>query len=274
MSLFFDHLDALFAALSANKRFALTRYGEGERPVLQGKEYSTVWGTRHWCYRPSQGLSGPSLEGDLNRALDLDRPGYYVGVSCPCCSLPDHRFYQDRVGVERLRQRGTYANLFSNGNWKYLNERFLSILSRRGGTIVLISHWNKDYEWARNALPDNEVVVAAAGSELYDRPVPNRIGPGFYQGGCAQWYCDNRAEVLEDHRVLARSCSDAVFLVQLGPMANILIHAMFLENPDNIYLDMGHALDPILYGEPSAYRPYMLGVESSMCADMDVGWDL
>jgi hypothetical protein len=274
MSLFLRQLEAVLAALASGKRFALTRYGDGERAILQGEEISTLCGTRHWCYRPSQGLGGPLLREDLNAALDYDHSAYYVGVSCPCCHEPDHKFYRERVGEDRLRQRGTYANLFSNGNWKYLNAQLPGVLSDRRGSVVLVTHWNKNFERARNTLAHNAVEVAAAGSAAYDKPIPNKDGPGYYVGGCTQWYCDNRGQVLERYCTLAASRRDAVFLVQLGPLANILVHQMFLANPDNVYLDMGHALDPILYGEPSMYRRYMLGEESPMCTDMDVAWNL
>jgi hypothetical protein len=132
---------------------------------------------------------------------------------------------------------------------------------------VLISNWDKDYRRARNALPYNEVEVWPASAPAYDRPIANKLGEGYYHGGCVLWYCENRDATLEECRRLAGSMTDAVFLVQLGPVANVLIHQMFLANRANTYLDMGHSLDGILFGD--AARPYMSGEDAAMCQDLD-----
>lgn len=274
MSLFLDHLETLFIAVARGQHFALTRYGDGECAILQDLEISTLCATRHWSYRPSQGLAATQFSKDLNAAFDFDDSAYYVGVSCPCCDVAANEYYLQRLSDQRRRHRTTYANLFSNGNWKYLHARFQGILSEKRCRVVLISNWDKDYRRARNALPYNPVDVEAASAAAYDQPVPNALGEGYYRGGSAQWYCDNKPEILDRFRGVARSVDDAVFLVQLGPVADILIHQMFVANPANTYLDMGHSLDGILYGEPSVYRPYLIGVDAPMCADMPVGWDL
>ncbi len=261
-------------AVATGRHFALTRYGDGEGAILQNHEISTICGNRHWCYRPSQGLSEPILSEALNAAFDLSDPDYYVGISCPCCNGSEHRYYMGRLSNCRRLERTTYATLFSNGNWKYLYARFLGAVSETRRSVVLITHWNKDYRRARNFLPYNCVEIAPAGSAAHDRPVPSQDGLDNYVGGSALWYCQNREEIEERYRTLARSFHDAIFLVQLGPIANILIHQMFLANRENTYLDMGHSLDGIIYGEPSVYRAWMMGEDARMCRDMEVSLDL
>ncbi len=66
--------------------------------------------------------------------------------------------------------------------------------------------------------------------------------------------------------------NDAVVLVQLGPVAKILIVEMFKANRHNTYLDMGHSLDGILFGDP--VRGYMVGEESKICGEMSVSLDI
>jgi hypothetical protein len=42
---------------------------------------------------------------------------------------------------------------------------------------------------------------------------------------------------------LAKKYYKELFLVSAGPLAKIFIHAMYLTNPENIYCDIGSALD-------------------------------
>ena len=70
---------------------------------------------------------------------------------------------------------------------------------------------------------------------------------------------------------LWRAPTGTRFLIQLGPVANILAGQMLEENADNTYLDMGHSLDGVLYGEPC--RGFMIGEPAAPCADMDIAWE-
>jgi hypothetical protein len=268
---FQEHLRRLLEALAGGRHFALTRYADGERGVLEASGINSMGTNRGWCYRPALGIGTPALSEDLNAALDHDDPDYYVGISCPCCAPDDHRYYVERLGPARLRGRTTYSNLFANDNWRRLNVDLLATLSRTGRRVVLISNWDKDYRRARSCLPYNEVVVAGASRAEYDRPIETELG--VLQGGAALWYCHNRATAAARYRALARANEDAIFLVALGPVANVLVHQMFLANRRNTYLDVGHALDGILFGDASP-RGYMAGEPAPVCADMDVELDL
>src|SRR5438034_3830410 len=121
MPQFRDHLDRLLAAVAGGRHFALTRYADGERGVLEVSGINSMGTNRNWCYRPALGIGTSVLSEDLNAALDHDDRDYYVGISCPCCAPGDHQYYAQRLGPERLRARTTFSNIFSNDNWRYLN---------------------------------------------------------------------------------------------------------------------------------------------------------
>jgi hypothetical protein len=84
------------------------------------------------------------------------------------------------------------------------------------------------------------------------------------------WYSRERAAARRAARDLARRHREAIFLVQLGPIANILIAEMADAAPAGTYLDMGHALDDLLYGETS--RGYMIA-DTAPCQDLEVEWN-
>lgn len=273
MSTFFEHLEALLAAVERGQHFALTRYADGERAILEGREINAGPTNRYWAFRPSLGSGTPALTEDLDRAFAHDDPRYYVGISCPCCAPDDHRYYVERLNPGRRQTRTTYSNIFANGNWGHLNARLPGVLARSGRTVILVSHWDKEYDRARAALSNNEVVVAPAGRAEYDRPISDEAGRATLIGGSPRWYCENRQTAIARYRILARGYQDAIVLVQLGPVAKVLVHQMFMANPRNTYLDVGHGLDGIVFGD-SAMRGYMAGQPAPACADMDVGWDL
>ena len=273
MSTFFRHLEDLLGAVERGQHFALTRYGDGERAILEGREIGAGPTNRYWAFRPSLGIGTSALTADLNRAFAYDDPRYYVGISCPCCAPDDHRYYLERLDSARRQTRTTYSNIFANGNWAHLNARLPAVLARSGRTGILVSHWDKEYERARDALPNNDVVVVPVGRAQYDQPISDGAGRATLIGGSPLWYCENRQTAVARFRILARGYDDAIVLVQVGPVSKVLVHQMFMANPRNTYLDVGHGLDGILFAD-SAMRGYMAGQPSPACADMDVGWDL
>lgn len=267
--MFGRHLEQFLERLAAGGGFALTRYGDGERAIMQGCEISTLGTNRHWCWRPSLGISTPEVAEDLRASFHLDVSYYHVGISCPCCNAGDYEYYLSRLPAHRRYGRTTYANLFSNGNYRRLAAAFLPALRAAGRPVVLMSNWDKPYDRASAVLAGLEVIAAPQSAPAYDELIANPVGEGFYKGGAVLWYARERALARDAARALARRHPDAVFLVQLGPIANILIAEMATAAPAATYLDMGHALDDLLYGEVS--RGYMVS-EAAACRDLEVTW--
>ncbi|MGA8576063.1 MAG: hypothetical protein WB609_10360 [Candidatus Cybelea sp.] len=270
MSIFLNHLEELFGALAAGRHFAFTRYGDGEARVLQGHHVCASYTNRAWCWWPALNYGDQLFSQELDGAFSCGRDHYYIGISCPCCGPRDHAYYTGRLDEDRVSKQVSYANLFSNGNWKALRGRLVGALIDLKGPIVLISHWDKDYEQARSVLKRASTVeVLTAGDIKYD--IPLRSNPATYpkaRGGAVLWYCSERDRVLKRFEDAARAVTGGVFLFQLGPVANVLIHRMFTSNSGNTYLDMGHSLDPILFADPS--RSFHTQDEHSpMCIDMD-----
>ncbi|HEU4730704.1 MAG TPA: hypothetical protein VFT22_22570 [Kofleriaceae bacterium] len=267
--MFGRHLERFLDRLAAGGGFALTRFGDGERAIMQGCEISTLGTNRHWCWRPSLGISAPEVSDDLRASFDLDTPHYHVGISCPCCNAGDYYYYLSLLPAHRRYGRTTYANLFSNGNYQRLAAGFIAALRAAGRPVVLMSNWDKDYARARAVLGGLEVIPAPQSAPAHDELIANPAGEGFYKGGAVLWYSRERAAAREAARELARRHPGAIFLVQLGPIANILIAEMAAVSPGGTYLDMGHALDDLLYGETS--RGYMIA-EAAPCQDIEVEW--
>jgi hypothetical protein len=273
MGQFLQHLEIVLERLVSGRHFSLTRYGDGESAILRGCGISTMVANRHWCYRPEENIADDRLSRDLQVAFDCRHAAWFVGISDPCCNAADYHYYIDRLGPERVGTHTTFANIFCNGNWRFLAARFAAVISQTRRPVVVVTHWDKDFRRARHSLPYNEVFFEAACTAEYDQPIASKLVPGgFYRGGCALWYCDHREAIGARYVELARSFEGAIFLLALGPVAKILTHQMFLANPENTYLDLGHVIDGLLFGEFT--RGYMLGEASRSCDDMPVGFSL
>lgn len=270
MQKFSQHLATFLDCVATGNKFALARFGDGEAAVIQRQEISAGYTNRPWSWRPSRGVGDECFAQELSASFDYDSPGYVVGVSCPCCGPADSAYYIARLSEVRRRKRVTYANIFSNGNWQHLNEYFISAMSASGRLLVLVTHWDKDFDCARKALFRNRVIVVPIGDWRTDRP--KSFQSRFGRGGAVEWYCKTRAATRERFGELASEMNDAIFLIQLGPVSNVLVHHMFLSNRNNTYVDMGHSLDGILFHEPC--REFMLGKPAATCEDMDIDWEV
>lgn len=84
---------------------ALARFHDGEYRVLRGEPYKA---RSNWTvYEPSW------LQGRLLAAIEADLPGYWVGISPPCCYPQGTAYFRS---LARTRQI-TYATLFWFSNF-------------------------------------------------------------------------------------------------------------------------------------------------------------
>lgn len=98
---------ALEKAIREKRPFALSRFGDGEWTLLQGRTYRSASG---WVSKKETWLRGALLE-----SLQANLGGYCVGYSPPCCHPKCVRFYAENVKVPKLRR--TFAGVFFHGNF-------------------------------------------------------------------------------------------------------------------------------------------------------------
>lgn len=146
--------------------FALARFGDGERGFCMGRPTPCCDG---WYY---DGSDTPyALK--LRETVRADLPGYYIGISCPCCDPESHKWYLENVRAPLWRV--TYANIFVNGNYKR-TKKLLKRLFRTG--VALVSSKGGDYTVPENAI-NPEFDYSGLLEELFrvDRPILVAAGP-------------------------------------------------------------------------------------------------
>ena len=84
----------------------------------------------------------------------------------------------------------------------------------------------------------------------------------FHPVGFSAWV--NNYDLIEE--IKNSNESDKLFLFACGPFGNILTHKLFEFNKENIYLDCGSALDPLMgLGKTRGYHSQNYHTRNKVC---------
>lgn len=201
---FIDELIYFHDLLKNRTPFAITRFGDGERMIMEGVKLNLL----HKGEFNYQGES--NLKYDLTYSFQLDKQHYYVGVPCPCCQPIDKvQWMKDSTYLPENKL--TWANIFVNGNYSYFMNTFIKDFSLYKITFIGPGNISK--------LPFNVDVTYT-------------IGPNAWV---------NNTDVYEKLRkqIINNDTKNELFLFCAGPYANILVSKLYEEFPNNTYLDLG-----------------------------------
>lgn len=204
MFMFFDKIDKW-------ENFALVRYWDWERMLIEWEEVSEVSQARQQDKRKSKWLT--KLWEALWKTLDICCVNYFYAIPCQCCNNDwKHRY------IKNLKSSNyTYANIFINDNYKYFKER-LKDLKR---DVIVIAN----YEWKRNKYPFTVKKFI---------PIPD---------DCVNYFSNEWKDFVKFYKNLAKNNNDQLFFISAWPLANIIVYEMYKINPNNCYIDMWSALD-------------------------------
>lgn len=230
--------------------FALVRFADGERSILERRQIPTADGWR---------LPSESFRLALDKALtypdgQLETGCYHVGISCPCCDAESHRWYLDKLPAKQ-HSRLTFSNLFANANWETFLERCRNSPPRSVG-------WVGPYPV--DALPKFLYPVAWVPRNLVNDPL---------------W--EQKIDRICDKMV--HESSDGPLFVSAGPAAKIIIHRYWSRSRAHIseysddaayprdfdhrhtVIDIGSALDPYIHGGPRRGYQTQKSEERKVC---------
>ena len=125
--------------LHAPEPFALVRFGDGERMILEKLPGPTADGWTVDC--PDE------FRMALWDALECDLPEYYLGLCCECCDADAHRFLVGNVRAPR--ERLTFSNIFVNANY---DEAFSNLYALSKESAVVCCHDKAVFRVPANAV--------------------------------------------------------------------------------------------------------------------------
>ena len=208
--------------IQEKKPFAFARYADGERAILENRpilEGTQAFNVDKWRF-----FNNHIFSSDLFETCNHREENFFHAISCSCCDKKTEQFYRGLFANHNI----TFSNLFINANY----QPFINFVKTIEDEVVLIA---------------NEKCNSAS--------YPFKIKKTFeIKNDCVNWYESNREQIKTDIRKLAKENDRTLFLIAAGPLSEILIHNMFEENGNNMYVDVGSSLDIFTHGIET--RPY------------------
>lgn len=252
-----DHWD-YFTSLVRGSRapFALLRFVDGERMILQGQNVHTgmqAFSEDKWSWEGGESR----LAADMAAALQghYGEP-YFFAFASPQDDEVGLRWYMERT--EASCGQLTYANLWVNGMYTQTKAFLLDTLAQQRTRIVLAANHEGISKFPACA---GVTVVPGSGS----LPV---FGTGtasdalfaciaLPDDAVNTWQDDvKREQTLAAYVDTARTVPDGtLFITCGGPLSKPLIAAAWKAAPKHQFVDFGSTMDEILKGRKT--RPYM-----------------
>lgn len=219
---FDEHFEFFRDKIINKENFVFLRYGDGERIILENRSIphnTQAYIVDKWTFNGNSVFSKDLMETCLHKESN-----FYYGISCKCCDESASNYYKKLLHNHNI----TYSNLFVNGNY----EKFIDFCKKIDREVIIIANKN----CINSNYPFNVI-----------KKVP-------IENDCVNWYETNKETIIKGMKILAKKYKDNLFFVSAGPLAEILIHNLYKENPENTYIDIGSALDVYTHGKIT--RPY------------------
>ena len=159
----------IFNLLKAKEKFSFSKYADGELAILQGRKITNCDG---WTFDPQK---DKKYQKALLDSFRFSKPGYYVGIVCPCCVPKEHVQWM-KENVEVPESQLTWANLFVNSNYSFFKENFIPEFKNHN--IVLVANKNAKIDNLPFKVETHIAVGNTAWKENFDlvRVLPSTIG--------------------------------------------------------------------------------------------------
>ena len=225
--LFNEEIKTLYERLVSGKKFAFSKYADGEWAIMNNKP---IVAQGEFEFNP---LADYFYSDKLLESYRYRDDGYYIGVSCPCCQGMETHKMMIKVS-KQPEDHITYANIFVNANYPFYVDNFVPYYATQ--KVILVCNRNGKVE----NLPFK----------------PEKI-----------YHIDQTAfktnyGLIEEIKKDVVEVKDHLYLFCAGPLGNMLSHQLWEVNKNNTYLDIGSTLNPWLQSEGHK-RDYYMGKDLS-----------
>jgi hypothetical protein len=211
-------LDYFINRIKNKKNFALMRCADGEYFISKNENLTNC---DNWTFKKDS-----ILNKHFNNSLNMIQTNVFYGISGPSDdkNICDY-WYNNITNTHNI----TYSNIFVNKNYKKWEE----FLKNANYNCVLISQ------------------IQPSNGKLGGMKIIDYLSIDKYLVNKWDTEYENYFQLVSN---LARNYTNILFFVSAGPLANIFIHRMYLENPNNTYIDCGSSIDFLTKGVYT--RPY------------------
>lgn len=221
-----NHREDFYEALEKIKTlnsFAISRYADGEASVLKNL---TVGNKDGWLYKKDKNLI---FRSDLRKSLTCTDKNFVYGISSRNIDEKNYLFL--RKFIQQDLKYITFSDIWVNANYNMFNELFWATLNETKKEIAIITNPKANIKKLKEFINVKDFI-----------PI---------KGNCVQYWEKNKDYLKALIDLKASLSEKEIFLVAAGPLANIIIYEMWGINRNNIYLDIGSTLDPIIFNRLS-----------------------
>ena len=210
--------------INSNTNFAYARYADGEVQLMRGNSI----GHQSQAYMVDKWTSPAEMTSigiELLESLNHTEENYHYAISGKNDSVNDYEFLTQRIKNKNL----TFANLWINSNYQKMKQFYQTFEKE---VYLICNH---------KAQPQNFPFKVA---EIF--PFPDE---------CISYFTEFGEDYLSQLLEYTSQIHNKTFFISAGPVSEILIHRMYIANPNNQYVDMGSSIDEFVHGRIT--RPYM-----------------
>lgn len=230
---FNKELDFFLNKIKNNNHFSLSRWGDGELMILEGKHID-LRNVKNGEFRYDPNLNEYSeVRNKLIDSYKYKDENYYVGIACKCCVGEDKFQYMKKLSGQD-EENLTWANIFVNSNYNGFIRNYVEIFKKKD--IIMI-------------------VNNQANTSKLSFNVEN-----IYYVGTDAWYknYDLIQKIMMD--IGEYNIVDKIFLIAAGPLSNIMTAELWKYNKNNTYIDIGSVFDVQMGMKPT--RGYHMGADT------------
>ena len=213
--------------LEGSHQFCLGRYADGEGCIIENMDLA-----ENWLHRQRESATWRHIPGDpaceffrslLVEAISYNSPNYYIGIPTPSGHHPAfHHLFERLTQLTTVPQdQLTFARVFHSYNHAAFLNRFMPAATARDHYVIC----NEKADTSGLPALKARWNVASVDGALKCLPLVDEV-----------------LDYVEHFDV-----NDAVFLIATGPSGGVIAHRLWDSFPCNTYVDIGSALDPILF---------------------------
>ena len=200
----------------AGENFALVRYADAERMLMTGKKFTSREG-----WQADKGVT--RLGADLKNSLGLVDENFIYGISCPCCDSEAYYWYLNNLRGCKV----TFSNIWVNANFAKFWEDFHKL---KRDAVLITNYRGQGKKFGQLNIKKHYFV--------------NDDCVNFWERECPLLIQKIISETGREKNLL--------YAVSAGPLSELIIKALYENNPHNCYIDFGSALDLMTHGQTRA----------------------
>jgi hypothetical protein len=227
MEKFNTDFDFFWELINKEENFSYSRYADGEIRLMKGIDInlsSQAFIEDKWSTSIGMTKTGEQLLETINHT----ESNYYYAISAPTDNIDDYTYLINNIS--QTKENITFANLWINANYPKSKEKHKELKRE----VILICNQNGRKE----NFPFNVV-------DLIQFP-----------DDCVNFWETNGDVFLNNLINQFKDSNNKLFFISCGPISEIIIHQLYINNPNNTYIDVGSSIDEYVHGRIT--RPYMI----------------